>query len=141
MTKSYTDSIAVKFFDEATGEYTTYGTMTRDKEYAPTKRQGWCTMYKSLYDDVTLELNSKLETQIFLHIRDSFTLHKDEVHFNKTAIAKKLGSTRPTVSKLFKKLEGLQAIRNIGDGVYRLNPYMFIPYQADGLRLQHEWDP
>ena len=137
--KSYEKIIQETVLNKETGEL-----QTKDfKEvttYGPSKKQGWCAMYKTMYDELMMNLNSRLEKKVFMQVRDSFTAKKQEVHFNKTRVAEDFSSTRPTISRIFKKLEDLEAIKHLEDGVYRLNPYMYIPYQADGLELQREWE-
>ena len=139
MVKSYENIIQETVLDKETGELHSKD-FIEIVSFKPTKKQGWCAMYKTMYDEVMMSLHSRLEMRVFIHIRDSFTIKKQEVHFNKTTIAKEFSSTRPTISRIFTKLEKLEAIKHLKDGVYRLNPYMYIPYQANGLELQKEWD-
>ncbi len=107
--------------------------------YKPNGKQGWVKMYRNGYDKVMLSLTSRLEMVLFIHIRDSFTKHKELVGFNQTKIAEKFGSTRPTVNRLFRKLIKNNFIRKT-DGVYRMNPYIFAPYHTDLDGLQGRWD-
>jgi len=113
---------------------------TEDIKYQKTIARGWRVMYSLKYDEVFMELNSAREKQIFLIVRDSFKSDKIEVAFNQSKIAKRIGATRQTVNKVFKKLEKLECIMKLDSGAYRLNPYCFIPYKSDGVKLQQEWN-
>ena len=121
------------------GEFSTQE-FTERKNHAKTKKGGWVSMYKNGYDEVFLALNSRLEKEIMLKVRDSFTRTKSDVCISQKKMAEDLNTTRPTVNRVFKKLLDLEFIARLDKGVYRLNPFFVIPYQADGLKLQEEWE-
>ena len=138
MLKKSSRSITIPTLNSSTGEVQNR-TFTEDIQFKQGKKQGWTTMYKINYDEVMMTLKSDLEKKIFFLIRDSYTKSQTEVSFNKTKIAKKFKSTRPTVSRLFSKLEKIDFLKKTDDGSYRMNPYCYIPCKADGLILQEEW--
>jgi len=96
-------------------------------------------MYKNGYDMVMLNLNSKLEMKIFIEIRDSFTKNKVEVNLSQVELAKKFDSTKSTVNRLIKKFIDIEFLIKIERGIYRMNPFIYVPYQADAQILQEEW--
>jgi len=133
---NYTQSFVIKVLDEETGEIKPQ-ICSFDAKREKIK-QGWCRMYKS-YDDVILELNSKLEIAIFFHIRNKFTKEIKEAYINQRQISKKFNSTPATINKIMRKLEKTKFLKKVERSVYRMNPFMFLPYKANGEELQREW--
>ena len=139
MIKHYTESFVKQVLDERTGEVVPER-YVKDTVFKANGKQGWVKMYKNGYDEVMLKLNSNLEMNLFIEIRDRFTRTQEEVHFSQKDMADKF-STRPqTVNKLVKKLSNVGFIAKVSRGVYRMNPYILVPYQADANKLQEEWD-
>jgi len=100
---------------------------------------GWRMVYKS-YDEVQIEvLRSSLDIKIFVYIRDKFTYKNTEIYLSPTTIAEELNTTHQKVSTLIKKLIKNNFLFRIERGIYRLNPFMFLPYKADAKALQKEW--
>ena len=137
--KNYSESFVKTVLNESTGELESHR-FTRDIRYNKTKKQGWLAMYKNGYDEVMMILNSSLEKSIFISIRDGFTKAQTEVNISQVNISKKFNTTKPTVNRLIKKLCEVGFLMKIRRGVYRMNPYILVPYQADGLKLQQDWD-
>lgn len=97
-------------------------------------------VYYKDYSNVMLSvIRSNNDMRIFLHIQDSFTKTKVDVNLNQTKIAKKLKCSLSSVKTIMAKLRTLQFIAKSSDGSYRLNPFIYIPYQSKGLELQEEW--
>jgi len=141
MLKTINRSITIPTLNTTSGEIENK-LFHEDIVYKAGPKQGWTRMYKLNYDEIIMLLKSDLEKELFFHIRDSFTKARIEVPFNKATLAKKFKSTRPTVSRLFSKLVKAECLLELKDnkGIYRLNPYVYIPYGADGLLLQKEWN-
>ena len=139
MFKHYSKSKVFSVLNESSGEFVETEFVEKVK-YKPNGKQGWTKMYRTGYDEVMMELSSRLEMAIFIYIRDSFTRSASIAVFNQTKMADKLSTTRSTVNRLMKKLEKLQFIRKIDDKLYKMNPYVFAPYHADLQSLQKEWD-
>jgi len=113
--------------------------MREDVTYKEQKKQGWISMYKDGYDKTIMCLKSDLEKSVFMQVRDMFTRSQTEVNVSQVKIAKAHKSTAPTISKIVKKLVDVGFLMKVSRGVYRMNPFVLVPYQADGLKLQKEW--
>ncbi len=135
--KHYTKSVITQVLNEDTGELESRR-FTEDVSYKKTIRQGWNMIY-SRYDGITLAMNSKLETKLMIYIRDKFTRVNTVVNINQKETSVLFETTPSTVNRLVKKLEGLEFIKKVDRGIYRLNPYIYLPYQADGVELQKLW--
>ena len=136
--KHYTKSVYKQILNTDTGEFEKCR-FVEDTKYKLSKKQGWKAMYTTEYDKVLMALKSNLEKNMFMDIRDRFTKSKTVLEINQSSLAKKHKTTKSTVSKFMKKMRDIEFIKKTEDG-YRMNPYMLIPYQADGLQLQQEWD-
>jgi len=112
---------------------------TEDVTYISTGKQGWRKMYVA-YDDVQSNLKSQREIKMFIHIRNLFTKRKSNVGLNKTKLSKVFGCSREVVSRFVGRLEKLEFIRKQSDDTYKMNPFMFIPYQGSAKELQDEWE-
>ncbi len=135
--KHYTKSVITQVLNEDTGELESRR-FTEDVSYKKTIRQGWNMIY-SRYDGITLAMNSKLETKLMIYIRDKFTRVNTVVNINQKETSVLFETTPSTVNRLVKKLESLEFIKKVDRGIYRLNPYIYLPYQADGVELQKLW--
>ncbi len=104
-----------------------------------TIRGGFMISYKS-YDEIQVEtLKSALDIKIFLYIRDKFTYKRIESSLSARTIADDLSTTPSKVSTLIKVLVKKDFLKRIDRGIYRMNPFMFIPYKSKGTTLQKEW--
>ena len=122
---------------ETTGEL-------ESKDYRETKRYskvkgGYRMTYKS-YDDIQVEaLKSSLDIKIFLYIRDKYTWMRIENILSARDIAEENNVAISKVSKLISTLVDLDFLVRINRGIYRMNPFMFIPYKSNAEELQKEW--
>lgn len=89
-------------------------------------KNGWCRVYRFKLDDVVREITSKTEYDIFVEIRDSNIPKTFALSFNQTKIAKQLGTSRASVSRVVSKLKSKEFIKKIGN-VYFINPFIYIP--------------
>jgi len=137
--KHYSNSIVKRVLNTDTGELEPIR-FTQDIQYNQGKKRGWVPMYKNGYDEVMINLGSKLEHKLFIEIRDMFTSRNTEVAISQVDLANRFDSTPPTINRLIKKLLEIEFLLKIRRGVYRMNPFILIPYQADGYKLQEEWD-
>ena len=124
--------------NEKTGELETE-LFIRDMRVKNRGKQGWTKMYKNGYDMVMLNLNSKLEMRMFIAIRDSFTKNRVETSISQVKLAKEFDTTKSTVNRLIKKLVEIEFLMKIERGIYRMNPFIYLPYQDDAQLLQEEW--
>ena len=129
--------ITQKVLNESTGElesqdYKHFGS----KAYV---KGGFRMSYKS-YDEIQIKLlKSSKDIEIFLYIRDKFTYARVETSLPAREISIQLGTSQPKVSRLIKELVENDFLKRATRGIYRMNPYMFIPYKSNGLQLQKEW--
>lgn len=136
--KYYTETMTKIILNENTGELETE-LFTRDVKIKSTGKQGWRKMYKNGYDMVMLNLNSKLEMKLFISIRDSFTRNRVEVNLSQKKLVEEFNTTKSTVSRFIKKLVEIGFLMKIDRGIYRMNPFIYLPYQEDAFVLQEEW--
>jgi len=97
-------------------------------------------VYVNNYDDVLVNLKSSKEIEIFLAIKKMFTKSRSEVGFVQSELAKKMNVSRVKVSTIIRMLISIGFIKKVTRTTYRMNPYIYLPYQADGSALQEEWD-
>ncbi len=101
---------------------------------------GYRMMYKN-YDEIQSELlKSNLDIRIFLYIRDKFSRTRIETSISARAIANELNTTPSKVSTLIKQLVENNFLMRVDRGIYRMNPFMFIPYGSPAEELQKEWE-
>jgi len=92
MYKHYSKSKVFSVLDQSTGEVETTEFIEK-VQYKPNGKQGWTKMYRAEYDEIMLSLSSKLEMQMFIYIRDSFTRTNELAVFNQTNNAEKFQKT------------------------------------------------
>lgn len=129
--------VSLKVLNEETGEHD-------DKRYQelpePKKiRGGYRRMYKD-YDTALLEIvNSGKDLELLVLIRDQFTKARTENIFHKASIAKVAGVSDRKVTDIINRMTDARLLGRVARGVYRLNPFMYLPFQADAEELQAEW--
>jgi predicted transcriptional regulator of viral defense system len=84
-------------------------------------------------------INSKKDLEMLVAIRDMFTYAKIEVVLSPTEVAKRFNVSKQKVVTLIAKMTKVELLLRVSKGVYRLNPYMFLPFKSDGELLQQEW--
>ncbi len=134
-TQSY-DIIAKKVLNEKTGELE-----EKDfKEIAKTKKikGGYVMLYYKDYEEIEEEVvKSNKDIKLLHWITNQFTSKRIEVPlvYSKCSV----DISQPTFSKMIKKLLDLKYIIRIDRGIYRLNPFIYVPYHSDAEYLQEEW--
>jgi len=137
--KYYTESMTKLVLNEESGELESQ-LFIKSVEIKNSGKQGWTKMYKNGYDMVMLNLNSKLEMRLFIAIRDSFTKNRVEVHISQVKLAEEFNTTKSTVNRFVKKLVDIKFLMKIDRGIYRMNPFIYVPYQVNAHLLQQEWE-
>jgi len=135
---NYTTSVVRQVLNEKTGELEKQR-FTSDKQFGNTAKQGWRRMYTG-YDEILMSMSSPKEVELMIYIKDMFKKTNTEVGVVQTDIALMFNVSPGYVNKLLAKFVRLDLLMKIRRGVYRLNPYIYIPYNADGFTLQKEWD-
>jgi predicted transcriptional regulator len=136
--KSFENIITQKVLNEQTGELEPK-VFYEVKHYSNKIKQGYRRMYTK-YDSIQLAMSSPKELEIMLDIRDMYSKEYYIVGINQTKLAKKHNVSRQKISSIVKKLCDNEFIRKEMNGVYRLNPYVYLPYNADGHSMQKAWD-
>jgi hypothetical protein len=102
-------------------------------------RGGWNMTYAEGYDLVILQLTSKKETLLFLHIKSLFNKANSRVVLSPKVLSKVSGYDAKYISKSLKKLVGLDFIMQLEDKSYLMNPFIVVPIGSDAESLQNEW--
>jgi len=101
-------------------------------------RGGFNMIYHKNYEDVMEKVvSSNKELKLFNWIINQFTYMKTEVSLSYLDVD---FISRPQFVKMVKSLVELQCLKRVKRGIYRLNPFMYLPFRADGEELQAEWN-
>jgi len=114
---------------------------TKDfKEIKPrSKLKGGFKMCYKLFDKALIEVvKGEKDLRVFLHIKNMFTKHKIEIALNARKISEQLEVSTPKVSSVISKMVKADMLMRVERGLYRLNPFAYIPYQSSS-DLQEEW--
>lgn len=99
---------------------------------------GFNMIYHKAYEDIMEEvINSKKELKLFNWITNKFTYQRIEVPLPFTEVS---FISKRQFSEMIKKLVELKYIQRISKGLYRLNPFIYLPYRSDATQLQQEWN-
>jgi len=128
--------ITKRVLNEATGELESVDFTEETKRSK--LRGGFNLMYHKSYEEITEKvINSNTDLKVFNWITNSFTYQRVEVPLTYSQCEVKV--SQPQYARLLKKLVEESYLKRVARGVYRLNPYIYIPYRADGSELQAEW--
>lgn len=131
------DIITKKVLNENTGELEVKD--FKEVKKLSTVKRGFFMLYKSYEEAVENCINSKLDYSILLEVKNSFSYARIECVISPTDISKKLNCSKRKVTSIIKKMTENKILMKVSKGVYRLNPYMVIPYRSNGEELQKEW--
>ena len=101
-------------------------------------RGGFNMIYHKTYEEVTESaIKSNTDIKLFNWITNQFTYQKVDVPlpFSKCNI----NVSQPQFSRIIKRLIELNYLLRTNRGIYRLNPFIYLPYKANGEELQSEW--
>ena len=128
--------ITKKVLNDNTGELE-----SQDYRSVPNKssiRGGFNLMYHKSYEEVIEQaIKSNTDIKLFNWITNKFTYQRIETTLIFSECSVKV--SQPQFSRMIKKLTDLNYLKRISRGIYRLNPFIYIPYKASGSELQHEW--
>ena len=103
-------------------------------------RGGFMLTYKT-YDDVVIDIiRSQLDLKTIVYIRDLFTKNRTENVLSKSDIADNMNISPQKATSIIKKMVEHELLMRVSRGIYRLNPFMYVPFRADGSELQEEWE-
>ena len=101
-------------------------------------RGGFNLMYHKSYEEVIEQaIKSNTDIKLFNWITNKFTYQRTETTlvFSECNI----DLSQPQFSRMIKRLIELNYLKRISRGIYRLNPFIYIPYKANAVELQSEW--
>ena len=99
---------------------------------------GFILMYYKSYEQITESvITSNKDLKLFHWITNQFTKNRIESAITHTACT--VDVSQPKFSKFVKQLVELDYLRRVSRGIYRLNPFVYVPYQANAEELQSEW--
>ena len=102
-------------------------------------RGGFSMVYKS-YDEALLEVvRSSKDLECVLCIRNMFTYQRVECVISKHDVAAMTGVSHQKATAVIASMVASGILKRVARGVYRLNPFMYLPFQANGEQLQSEW--
>lgn len=111
------------------------GTLSKTKRL----RGGFRMVYKSYDDALVTIVKSTKDLELLILIRDMFTYKQVEVNLSTTDLHAKTGIAKSKITEVVSRMVSADLLRKIRRGVYRLNPYMYVPFRADAETLQAEW--
>ena len=100
---------------------------------------GFTMIYKAEYDNALENIvKSNLDLKLVNAIKDKFTYKQTDVFISTKSLSFRFGTSQRKVQKVIKSMCEAKLLYKNGE-TYRLNPFMFIPYHANGEELQNEW--
>ena len=130
-------SITHKILNETTGELEPkqFDEIVKKKRI----KGGFRMIYKS-YDDALLAIvKSTKDLELVIFIRDMFTYRQVEVHLSTSYLQEQTGMAKSKITEVISRMVAAELLRKVRRGVYKLNPYMYVPFRADAEELQSEW--
>ena len=102
-------------------------------------RGGFNMIYHKSYEVVTESaIKSNTDLKLFNWITNEFTYQKVDVPLPYSQC--KVSISQPQFSRMIKRLVELNYLMRTSRGVYRMNPFIYIPYKGTGDELQKEWN-
>ena len=102
--------------------------------------KGGFRMTYASYDIAVMNIiKSKKDFEILLYIRNLFTHNNSEKFISATEISKEFKVSKQKVTEIINSAVFESLLLRVNRGVYRLNPFMFVPFRADASILQEEW--
>ena len=110
-----------------------------DKPFMKKIKGGFNMIYHKSYEQITEEaIKSNKDLKLFNWITNRFTYNKVEVPLVFTECP--IDVSQPQFSRMIKQLNELDYIMRVSRGIYRLNPFIYVPFRASAEELQHEWE-
>ena len=97
-------------------------------------------MIHKSYDDALLAIvKSTKDLELVIFIRDMFTYRQVEVHLSTSYLQEQTGMAKSKITEVIPRMVAAELLLKVRRGVYKLNPYMYVPFRADAEELQSEW--
>jgi hypothetical protein len=102
---------------------------------------GFNLTYRSQYELIMERvINSNKEMRLFNWITNQFTKSKVEAYVTHSACKKDgIEISKGQFAKMLKVLVEEQYLMRVHRGIYRLNPFVYLPVMSDAQLLQSEW--
>jgi hypothetical protein len=101
-------------------------------------RGGFNMIYHKSYEEITeAVITSNKDLKLFNWITNQFTYARVEAPLVYSICD--IDVSQPKFSKFIKQLVKLEYICRVAHGIYRLNPFIYVPFKADASILQKEW--
>lgn len=131
------DIITKQVLNENTGELEKKK-FRQEKTYKSIK--GGFKMVYSSYDDALLKIvKSSKDLEIVLIIRNMFTYARIENAISKQDLALIANVSSRKASSIIEMMVETGMLMRVSRGIYRLNPFMYLPYRSDAEELQRDW--
>jgi hypothetical protein len=129
--------ISKQVLNDATGELelTSFNEMKKTKRL----RGGFNMIYHKSFENILEEVvRSNTDIKLFNWVTNRFTYNIIE----RTIVYPDcpINISKSQFTYTVKKLVDVDYLKRISRGVYRLNPFTYLPYKADGEVLQKEWN-
>jgi predicted transcriptional regulator len=129
--------ITKQVLNENTGELESK--VFREEKETKRLRGGFTMIYHKSYEEITEQaIKSNKDIKLFNWITGRFTYQRIEVPLQHSTC--ELDISQPQFSRMIKKLIELNYIKRVSRGIYRLNPFIYLPFKSDGQLLQQEWN-
>jgi len=128
--------ITKKVLNENTGELEDKQFI--EKKYRKKIRGGYNLMYHLDFFEIQNQaIKSQKDMKLFTWITNQFTYKQVEANISYLKCPIKISESQ--YKKMIKRLLDLDYLMRISRGVYRLNPFVYVPYKANAEELQEEW--
>jgi hypothetical protein len=85
-------------------------------------------------------MKSPKEVKAVLQLKNMFKASTSQIVINKSTMCKDFEMTRVTFSNFIGRLISYDFLIELDDKQYRMNPFMYLPYQSSARELQDEWE-
>ena len=100
---------------------------------------GFVMVYKSYEEAIEQVISSKKDYAIVVSIKNQFTYDQVEVNISHEEMAKDFEVSRQKITTIIKSMVDNKILMRVRKGIYRLNPFMYLPYRSEGVKLQSYW--
>lgn len=127
--------LKIEYFDDETGE-------VRSDKYKFGKsriKYGFSICYPALFDALSNVIRSNVDAKIVFYIISLFKSKTNKTEIDYIEVAKMFNVSSSKVSKLLGRMVKYEILMRVGRGKYLINPFMYIPYKANGYYRQNIW--
>jgi len=100
-------------------------------------QSGYNLMYSNMFFDMLKNVLKSKEVEVIVWVTKQFTYKRIEANLSYSICS--VNISKPHFMKILRTLVKYGYLMRISKGIYRLNPFMYIPYRANASELQKEW--